>query len=119
MAPLADLFNHKNPADLQWKFETDSNGERAIVYEALRDIEQGGEVFVSYGTATNAELLATYGFIVPDNPELAKIKVTLPRDQLRDRVDLSVPWSEKTDWSRARQTIKRQLIANGGDLEIH
>ena len=83
IVPLADLFNHKNPADLHWKFETDSNGEKAFVYEALRDIEQGEEVHITYGTKDNQNLLSTYGFIIPDNPQPRQVEVRIPKNHLK------------------------------------
>ena len=68
IVPLADLFNHNIPADLSWKFEADKHGDKAFVYVALRDIEEGEEVRISYGAKDNNNLLSTYGFMIPDNP---------------------------------------------------
>ena len=64
LAPFADLLNHKRPRQTQWYFD---NILQSFVIQALEDIEQGNEIFDSYGKKTNARFLLNYGFALEDN----------------------------------------------------
>ena len=64
LAPFADLLNHKRPRQTQWYYD---NILQSFVIQALEDIEQGNEVFDSYGKKTNARFLLNYGFALEDN----------------------------------------------------
>ena len=64
LAPFADLLNHKRPRQTQWYYDDILN---SFVIQALEDIEQGNEVFDSYGKKTNNRFLLNYGFAIEDN----------------------------------------------------
>ena len=64
LAPFADLLNHKRPRQTQWYYD---NILQSFVIQALEDIEQGNEIFDSYGKKTNARFLLNYGFALEDN----------------------------------------------------
>ncbi|CAH1801282.1 unnamed protein product [Owenia fusiformis] len=57
MVPMADILNHiaKNNAELHF-------GKESLTMDATMDIPQGGEVFNTYGTLSNSQLLHMYGF---------------------------------------------------------
>jgi len=66
IAPFIDLFNHSSRVQSKVAYE--------YFYDAFslsisnRDTHAGDQVFISYGTLTNDELLALYGFVEEDNP---------------------------------------------------
>jgi len=64
MVPLADMINH-DPLARPGSFSED--GE---FFEILsdRDYESGKQVYDSYGTKSNHDLLTAYGFAMTDNP---------------------------------------------------
>ena len=64
LAPFADLLNHKRPRQTQWYY--DDNFE-SFVIQATEDIQEGSEIFDSYGKKTNARFLLNYGFCLEDN----------------------------------------------------
>ena len=64
LAPFADLLNHKRPRQTQWYF--DDNLE-SFVIQATEDIQEGNEIFDSYGRKTNARFLLNYGFCLEEN----------------------------------------------------
>ena len=64
LAPFADLLTHKRPRQTQWYY--DDNLE-SFVIQATEDIEEGSEIFDSYGRKTNARFLLNYGFCLEDN----------------------------------------------------
>lgn len=60
MVPMLDMFNHDN---VETRFGVNAEtGEFHIV--AQESVENGKEIFVSFGNKTNAELLSTYGFVL-------------------------------------------------------
>ena len=64
LAPFADLLNHKRPRQTQWYYDDVIN---AFVIQAIEDIQEGSEIFDSYGKKTNARFLLNYGFCLDDN----------------------------------------------------
>ena len=66
LIPFADMFNHHNSdPPLYRSYATRADG--SLVIFADRDYEAGDEVRISYGRLSNAELLLTYGFVLPNN----------------------------------------------------
>jgi hypothetical protein len=63
LLPLIDLFDHGSE-DTQWSY---SPHERTMVVCTEREIAAGDEVHFSYGDRSNSQLLAHYGFVLPDN----------------------------------------------------
>lgn len=62
MAPLLDLANHS--ADPNCAIATGSGGVVAVV--AQKKVEAGTPVTISYGPASDAQLLLDYGFTLPE-----------------------------------------------------
>ncbi|KAK9838436.1 hypothetical protein WJX84_012138 [Apatococcus fuscideae] len=77
LLPGVDLFNHQallpqpdiymsqpgQPGQWTWKKPLD----RFVRISAAADLLPGQEIFISYGSKPNAELLGGYGFLVPGN----------------------------------------------------
>ena len=64
LAPFADLLNHKRPRQTQWYYD---DHLESFVIQATEDIQEGSEIFDSYGKKTNARFLLNYGFCLDDN----------------------------------------------------
>ena len=64
LAPFADLLNHKRPRQTQWYYD---DKLESFVIQATEDIQEGSEIFDSYGRKTNARFLLNYGFCLEDN----------------------------------------------------
>jgi len=62
--PFADMLNHRRPRQTQWFY---SDEHQAFIIQALENIEQGEEVYDSYGRKCNSRFLLNYGFIVEKN----------------------------------------------------
>jgi histone-lysine N-methyltransferase SETD3 len=63
-APLADMLNHKRPRQTQWYYSDEHKG---FVIQANQDIEQGEQIYDSYGKKCNSRFLLNYGFTVEKN----------------------------------------------------
>lgn len=66
IVPYFDLFNHENSVNgvETWGY----NSRKMVIHvEAGRDYNPSEQVFISYGTKCNDELLEKYGFIIEDN----------------------------------------------------
>jgi histone-lysine N-methyltransferase SETD3 len=63
-APLADMLNHKRPRQTQWYY---SDEHKSFVIQAIQEIQQGEQIYDSYGRKCNSRFLLNYGFIVPNN----------------------------------------------------
>lgn len=64
LAPFADLLNHKRPRQTHWTYDEKYAG---FIIQALENIQQGEEVFDSYGKKCNSRFLLNYGFILENN----------------------------------------------------
>ena len=64
LVPFADLLNHKRPRQTQWYYD---NKIKSFVIQATEDIEQGKEIYDSYGKKTNGRFLLNYGFAIENN----------------------------------------------------
>ena len=64
LAPFADLLNHKRPRQTQWYYD---NMLESFVIQAIEDINEGSEIFDSYGKKTNSRFLLNYGFSLENN----------------------------------------------------
>jgi histone-lysine N-methyltransferase SETD3 len=63
-APLADMLNHKRPRQTQWYY---SDEHKSFVIQALQEIQQGDQIYDSYGRKCNSRFLLNYGFVVLEN----------------------------------------------------
>jgi histone-lysine N-methyltransferase SETD3 len=66
MLPLIDMANHS--FDPNAKIVGQSGTAGALQMVAIKEIQQGDPILLSYGNLVNDFLLLDYGFIVPDNP---------------------------------------------------
>lgn len=100
LVPIADLLNHSHQdCNTMWYFDSE---KRVFVIETTAPIPAGRQVYDSYGKKTDIQLLYTYGFYLPDNPD-GEIIIPSPRN------DLILPRNRPpSDIDRdARQRIKR------------
>ncbi|CAM9408993.1 unnamed protein product [Scytosiphon promiscuus] len=65
MIPGADMFNH-DPNKQSVQIGTD--GGDFFVMKTVQPVKAGEEVFSSFGHISNAQLLNSYGFVLPGNP---------------------------------------------------
>lgn len=66
ICPVADLANHEpqNASTLKFAAPGSSN---AIVIQAVRDVEAGGQLLYEYQKSSNDELACNFGFVLPTN----------------------------------------------------
>lgn len=64
MVPLADMFNYNYFFNAMWTYDVTS---KAFQIRALRDIEIGEEIYLSYGDKSNSDYLQNYGVIDLNN----------------------------------------------------
>ena len=74
MVPFLDLLNHSDKNNTHWIYEDKKEGYTLI---AVRDIEKGEEVTVTYGRFYNSLLYKNYGFVIPGNIYHEKMKVNI------------------------------------------
>jgi len=68
LIPLMDMIDHKNALPVQWEsFYNPSTQTRSIRFRSCVNIKEGDELYNNYGPKGNLELLATYGFAIPNN----------------------------------------------------
>jgi len=84
LVPFADMLNHSNKPNVEWKF-TDTH----FVMTASEKIKPHEECFDCYGPKSNYETFLHYGFVMPNNTKLDKIRVicTIPHDIYKRRID--------------------------------
>ena len=73
LVPFADLLNHRRPRQTQWFYDDEKD---AFIVQAIENIEQGNEIFDSYGKKTNARFLLNYGFSIENN-ETSEYSITI------------------------------------------
>jgi hypothetical protein len=61
MVPLLDLYNHHPTPNVRWRYH-----DRVFQVASAHDILAGEEIYDSYGTYTEAHLLAKFGFLNGD-----------------------------------------------------
>ena len=67
LVPLADMLNHFRPRETKWSFHQDLDKNGAFTITALCDLEQGAQIYDSYGKKCNHRFLLNYGFAVEHN----------------------------------------------------
>lgn len=76
LAPVLDLLNHMDTAEVNAGFNIESN--KYEIY-TMSCYNKGDQVFINYGPHDNRKLLLEYGFILPKNVQNI---VTIPRNLL-------------------------------------
>ncbi len=66
MVPYADMLNHYRPRETKWQFDDLVEGFTVI---SLKAIDNGAQLFDSYGQKCNHRFLLNYGFSVENNAE--------------------------------------------------
>lgn len=89
LVPLADMLNHKLPRETKWNYDSPTRG---FVITALTEIEQGAQVFDSYGRKCNGRFFVNYGFALDVNEDnesvlRAQLKELEFHDQREDNED--------------------------------
>jgi hypothetical protein len=89
LIPIADTFDH-GTGDVAWSYDDTVGG---LVITAARNLAAGEEIHLSYGRKSNARLLCSYGFCVPDNPaDVAQVIVPRPTQDLRGDLIARLFW---------------------------
>jgi histone-lysine N-methyltransferase SETD3 len=76
---MADMLNHKYPAETYWTFD---QGLNAFTITSQKDFVAGEQVYDSYGRKCNTEFFMNYGFVpFEDNPNHeCKLILSFPED---------------------------------------
>jgi hypothetical protein len=84
MLPVLDILNHRYRTPVEWRREAGAGTEGAgavgggggagsddgrVSFVTQAPIAAGEEVFNNYGPKSNEELLLSFGFVLPDNPQ--------------------------------------------------
>lgn len=77
MVPYLDLFNHVNEFNSYYYYNDKRDG---FVLFAVRDINKGDEITVSYGSHNNMYLFSVYGFTLKNNKFKSTIHVKIMGD---------------------------------------
>lgn len=68
LLPVFDIINHSTRAQVQWRIDHDQ--ATACRFQTLDTYHQPGQqIFNSYGSKTNSELLLSYGFFLPETED--------------------------------------------------
>jgi len=70
IVPYADLLNHSQNPNTKWYYD---NIKDVFVVEATKNIKKNTEIYDSYGSKTNMQLLMYYGFTIKNN-KLSELK---------------------------------------------
>lgn len=99
MVPMGDMFNHRSPKQLEWIYNETTG---TFDYWVKEDVAAGGELFISYGTKSNAEYLLHYGFAVADLPKrnysVCSVRVALGLNGVPDQ-EAKRKWLIKASFS--------------------
>jgi len=66
LVPMADMLNHKRPRETKWTY---AQSRKGFVITTLKVIENGCEVFDSYGRKCNSRYFVNYGFVPEQNED--------------------------------------------------
>lgn len=91
MIPCADMINHDPSA----RAMSVAGASRACEFTADRDYQSGEQVFITYGTKSNAQLLLLYGFAIDKNPY--------------DSVGLNIVFNPSSALDESKRSILQQL----------
>lgn len=64
MIPYADLLNHSQNPNTTWMYD---DKMKAFIVIAIKNISKQTEIYDSYGSKTNIQLMMYYGFSIKDN----------------------------------------------------
>lgn len=78
--------NEESDENIEDKEEKDANSDDECEIRAIHDIEEGKEIFNTYGQFPNAALLLKYGFAIPNNPH-DKVALWNEFDQVVEEID--------------------------------
>lgn len=74
LLPVFDIINHSMRAQVRWLVDGDGDNEATAACCRFQTLDAyarpGQQVFNSYGTKTNSELLLSYGFVLPETDAL-------------------------------------------------
>ncbi|KAF8943427.1 hypothetical protein BGZ47_005426 [Haplosporangium gracile] len=82
MVPYLDFANHAANPNIRWEVDSDGLrvwGQESLLYDS-KDLAVEREVFLSYGSKPNTELLFLYGFTLQDNPTQF-LTLAMPMDE--------------------------------------
>lgn len=67
MVPIGDNFNHRSKFNVEWGYGNNGLGDSGVIFNALEKIPKGEQIYTSYGTKSNFQLLTQYGFVEKHN----------------------------------------------------
>jgi len=107
LVPYVDLINHNMNANtyILARYETSPFDldfeEKYVVVKADRYYARYEQIYISYGSRPNAELLLFYGFSLERNPQDS---IVLPFDFLLDDLEFPIPFrEEKKEWLKLQK----------------
>ncbi len=84
MVPFADMLNHSNDPNVDWKFQNNH-----FVMTTICPVKAHEELFDHYGPKSNYESFLHYGFVQPNNTKLDVVRLVgeLPENVAKTRLD--------------------------------
>ena len=98
MVPYADMMNHANDPNIDWKFDG-----KEFVMKALKEVNKGDQLFDTYGTKTNYENLLFYGMVLPNN---------LHNDVTYELITIPQTFRKNLNYDHFRETIEFELCGS-------
>jgi hypothetical protein len=104
MIPYADCINHSNTENASWRFNSATNNFEIF---AIENIQLNSEIVISYGTVSNVNLLANYGFTLYHN-KYSKLVIPYENTHIILDVNSECPVNEEII-DELKQIKKRHL----------
>tara|TARA_Y100000817_G_scaffold314681_1_gene314544 strand:+ start:175 stop:1284 length:1110 start_codon:yes stop_codon:yes gene_type:complete len=106
MVPYADMMNHSDDYNVDWKYT-----EKAFLMRALREIKKGEELYDSYGSKTNYENLLFYGMVLENNTD---------HDITYELIEIPPAFRTNLNFNYFHETIEYELCGSytRGTVEI-
>ena len=98
LVPYADMMNHSNDPNVDWKMDGDQ-----FVMRALKEIQKGDQLYDTYGTKTNYENLLFYGMVLTDN---------LQNDVTYELMDIPPSIRKNLNYKYFKETIEFELCGS-------
>ena len=108
IVPFLDLFNHDNNFNCDWDYDDDKRG---FVLRAIKDVEKGQELTVTYGDVDNLNSFVVYGFTFENNKYKSPIRVKLDEFKYTFYPGLN-EIDNKNDLIRVKKTLEDKYKDN-------
>jgi hypothetical protein len=108
IVPFLDLFNHDNNFNCDWDYDEDKKG---FILRAIKDVEKGQELTITYGEVDNINLFVIYGFTFENNKYKTPIRVKLDEFKYTFYPGLNEV-DNKKDLIRVKKTLEEKYEDN-------